>query len=104
MILMVVALFSMTMTTYADNDNANAMLNVEAYDMNVNMRKLAVALDMTVDQMEAVQDIHHTFCVEMMMAAHANKDEREKLVVIFSTRSSTTSTFCCSTPLCATVA
>jgi len=80
MILMVVALISMTMTTYADNDNANAMLNVEAYDMNVNMRKLAVALDMTVDQMEAVQDIHHTFCVEMMMAAHANKDEREKLV------------------------
>ena len=80
MILMVVALISMTMTTYADNDNANAMLNVEAYDMNVNMRKLAVALDMTVDQMEAVQDIHHTFCAEMMMAAHANKEESEKLV------------------------
>lgn len=79
MILMVVAMFSMTMT-YAENDNANALNNVEAYDMSVNIRKLAVALDMTVDQMEAVQDIHYAFCAEMMMAAQANKDEREVLV------------------------
>lgn len=81
MILMVVAMLSMTtMTSYAENENANAAQNVEAYDMTVNIRKLAVALDMTFDQMEAVQDIHYTFCAEMMMAAHANKDEREALI------------------------
>ena len=80
MILMVVAMLSMTMTSYAENENANAAENVEAYDMNVNMRKLAVALDMTFDQMEAVQDIHHTFCAEMMIAAHADNAEREELV------------------------
>lgn len=81
MILMVVAMLSMTtMTSYAENENANAAQNVEAYDMTVNMRKLAVALDMTFDQMEAVQDIHYTFCAEMMMAAHANKDERKALI------------------------
>jgi hypothetical protein len=81
MILMVVAMLSMTtMTSYAENENANAAQNVEAYDMTVNMRKLAVALGLTLDQMDAVQDIHTAFCAEMMLAAHANKDERESLV------------------------
>lgn len=76
---MVVAMLSMTMS-YAENENADNAQSVKAYDMNVNMRKLAVALDMTFDQMEAVEDIHRTFCAEMMFAAHANKDEREELV------------------------
>jgi hypothetical protein len=80
MILMVVAMLSMTMTSYAENENANAVKNVEAYDMTVNIRKLAVALDMSFDQMDAVQDVHHTFCAEMMMAAQADKDQREDLV------------------------
>ena len=81
MILMVVTMLSMTATTsFAENENANATEKVEAYDMTVNMRKLAVVLDMTFDQMEAVEDIHHTFCAEMMLAAHAGKDEREALV------------------------
>ena len=80
MILMVVAMLSMTMTSYAENENAENALGTEAYDMSVNIRKLAVALDMTFDQMETVQDIHRTFCAEMMLAAQANKDERKELV------------------------
>lgn len=80
MILMVVAMLSMTMTSYAENENAENINNVENYDMSVNMRKLAVALDMTFEQMETVGDIHRTFCTEMMIAAHASKDEREELV------------------------
>ena len=80
MILMVVAMFSMTMTSYAENENAENTLNVEAYDMSVNIRKLAVTLDMTFDQMESVEEIHRIFCAEMVLAAHANKDEREALV------------------------
>ena len=78
-VLMMVALMSMTLAN-AENENANNTLSVEAYDMNVNMRKLAVALGMTVDQMEIVEDIHRTFCAEMMFAAHASNDEREQLV------------------------
>ena len=78
-VLMVVAMLSMTMS-YAENENANNTQSVEAYDMSVNIRKLAVTLGMTVDQMEAVEEIHRTFCAEMMFAAHANKDEREELV------------------------
>ncbi len=80
MILMVVAMLSMTMTSYAENEKADNTLAVEAYDMNVNMRKLAVTLGLNYDQMDAVQDIHRTFCAEMMLAAHASKDERETMV------------------------
>ena len=78
-VLVVVAMLSMTMS-YAENENANNTLGVEAYDMSVNIRKLAVTLDMTIEQMEAVEDIHRNFCNEMMLAAHADKSEREAMV------------------------
>ena len=78
-VLMVVAIFTMT-TSFAENENNNAVNNVQAYDMTVNMRKLAVTLGLTTDQVEAVQDIHTAFCNEMMLAAHAQNDEREALV------------------------
>jgi hypothetical protein len=78
-VLMVVAMLSMTFA-FAENENATRTLQVEAYDMSVNIRKLAVTLDMSLEQMEAVEDIHRNFCNEMMLAAHANSDEREALV------------------------
>ena len=79
-VLMLVAMLTMSMA-YAENENNNATAEAaKAYDMSVNMRKLAVALGLTIDQMEAVNDIHNQFCNEMMLAAHANSDEREALV------------------------
>ncbi len=78
-VLMVVAMLSMTMS-YAENENANAAQATNAYDMHVNIRRLAVTLGLTDDQMEAVQDIHQNFCNEMMMAAQANGDERQQLL------------------------
>ncbi len=80
MILMVVAMLSMTMTSYAENENAEKINNVESYDMSVNLRKLAVALNMTFDQMETVGDIHRMFCSEMMLAAHASNESREEMM------------------------
>ena len=80
-VLMVVAMFTMT-TSFAENENNSAVKSVEAYDMTVNMRKLAVTLDLTSDQIEAVQDIHTAFCNDMMLAAHAHADEREKMVEV----------------------
>lgn len=80
MILMVVAMLSMTMTSYAENEKAANVENVEAYDMTINLRKLAVTLGLTIDQMDAVEDIHRTFCAEMMMAAQASKNERDAMV------------------------
>ena len=78
-VLTLVAMMTITMAN-AENEEKNAVKAVNAYDMTVNMRKLAVALGLTLDQMEAVQDIHHQFCNEMLLASHAESDEREKLV------------------------
>jgi len=78
-VLLVVAMFSMTMS-YAENENNNAVESVQTYDMSVNMRKLAVALGLTLDQMEVVTDIHENFCKEMMLAAYADADDRAEMV------------------------
>jgi hypothetical protein len=78
-VLMMTALLTMSMA-YADNENNNSTEAANVYDMTVNIRKLAVALGLTIDQMEAVQDIHHQFCNEMMLASQAADDDRQTLV------------------------
>ena len=79
-VLMLVAMMTLTMAN-AENENNNATAEAaKAFDMTVNMRKLAVALGLTIDQMDAVQDIHQQFCNEMMLAAQAIGDERVKLL------------------------
>ncbi len=78
-VLTLVAMLTMTMAN-AENEDNNTVEAANAYDMSVNMRKLAVALGLTLDQMEAVQDIHHQFCNEMMLAAQAEGDERTNMV------------------------
>ena len=84
---MTVVMLSMTMA-FAKNEKENAVvenaleMNSEnVYDMSVNMRKLSVALGLTVDQIEAVETVHNTFNAEMQFAAHYNtKEEREAQV------------------------
>ena len=78
-VLMLVAMFTMTMAN-AENEDNNATQVSNAYDMKVNIRKLAVTLGLNLDQMEIVKDIHHQFCNEMMMAAQATGDERAAMV------------------------
>lgn len=72
-------MLSMTMT-FAENEKAENVTNVEAYDMSVNMRKLSVALGLNTDQMEAVESIHNTFNAEMQLAAQADESDRKELV------------------------
>ena len=72
-------MLSMTMT-FAENEETKSVMNVEAYDMSVNMRKLSVALGLTTDQMEAVENIHNTFNAEMQLAAHTNENDRQERV------------------------
>ena len=51
-----------------------------AYKMTVNYSRLADALCLSIDQLEAVQDIHSEFCADMMNAGNANADERKPMV------------------------
>jgi len=79
-VLLVVAMCSMMMA-YAENENnTNMVQDAKTYDMSVNIRRLAVTLGLTLDQMEVVTDIHANFCNEMMQAAYAPADERAALV------------------------
>lgn len=77
--LTMVAVLSMTMT-FAENENAASVNTTEAYDMTVNMKKLAQALSLTKDQVESVAEIHKTFAAEMMFAAQSKGEERNKMV------------------------
>lgn len=78
-VMMLVAMMTLTVAN-AENENTASLQSTNAYDMTINLRKLAVTLGLNMDQMEAVQDIHHQFCNEMLLASQAEGDERVKLV------------------------
>ena len=81
MILMAVALLSMTTATFAADENTTSTTAAAAYNLtNVNMSSLAKALKLDWDQEEAVDDIHKNFSADMMDAAAANKADRATLV------------------------
>jgi len=78
-VLTLVALMSMTVT-FAENEGAANINNVEAYSMTVNMNKLSQALSLSQDQGESVAEIHKTFSSELAFAAQYGKEERSKMV------------------------
>ena len=75
----VVALLSMTMA-FAEDETLNSTNSLQAYKMEVNYYKLGEALDLSSDQLEAVKDIHHEFCANMMSVAAANKEARPAMM------------------------
>ena len=79
MILTLVAMLSMT-TAFAEGENTNAVANVEAYKMDININKLADALNLGDDQKEAVENIHHVFSTEMTYAAQYGNADRDAMV------------------------
>ena len=79
MIMTLVAMLSMT-TAFAEDENTNAVKNVEAYAMDVNMDKLSSALQLDWNQREAVENIHRVFNTEMIYAAQYGKNDRNSLV------------------------
>ena len=79
LLMTVVALLSMTMA-FAEDENLNSTNSLQAYKMEVNYYKLGEALDLSSDQLEAVKDIHHEFCANMMSVAAANKEARPAMM------------------------
>lgn len=77
--LTVVAVLSMTMT-FAENEELNKVDNANSYNMSVNYDKLADCLGLTLDQAELVQDIHTSFCADMLNASQAEGVERKAMV------------------------
>ena len=79
MIMTLVAMLSIT-TAFAEDENTNAVKNVEAYAMDVNMDKLSSALQLDWNQREAVENIHRVFNTEMIYAAQYGKNDRDAMV------------------------
>ena len=79
MILTMIAMLSMT-TAFAEGENAASVENMEAYNLNINMNKLSMALNLADDQKEAVAEIHHTFASELKFAAEYGKNDRKAYV------------------------
>lgn len=67
-VLTVVAMMTMTFG-FAETENQDAVRAVKNYDMSFDMRRLAVTLDLTSDQMEAIQVIQDNFNEAMLEAA-----------------------------------
>lgn|SRR5574344_373414 len=84
-VLMVIAMLSMTMA-FAGNENeveanSNAVVDVKAYDMSLNYNSLARLLNLNMDQEGIIENIHERFCYDMSRAAKAsNKSDREALI------------------------
>ncbi len=72
-------MLSMTFA-FAENENTNAVNNVQAYDMKVNMNKLGLALGLSWDQLEFVSDVQTAFRADMLNAAMADESERQNMV------------------------
>lgn len=73
------AMLSMTMT-FAEEESVNGVDNAKMYDMTVNYGKLAEVLNLTEDQLSAVESIHEQFCSNMMFAAGCSKESRKSVM------------------------
>ncbi len=78
--MVMIAMLSMTMT-FAENETASNLNTTEAYNLKaVNMKKLGEALNLSKDQVESLAEIHKTFSAELLFAAQATGEEREKMM------------------------
>lgn len=78
-ILTVVATMMMTIS-FAETTNTSAVKNVEESGLTFDLRRLAVTLDLTDNQMEAVKVISDNFNDELISATSARRFQRHALI------------------------
>jgi hypothetical protein len=66
--LMLVMMFTMSVYSFAEDNNATEIERVEKYDIKVNTKRLAQFLDLSADQYEAVDAVINEFSSDMMFA------------------------------------
>lgn len=78
-VMTLVAFMTMTMA-FAGNSDAKSFHETDAYDMQVNIRRLGTTLGLTLDQMDVVNYVHNMFCAEMLDASKASTDKKSEKV------------------------
>lgn len=77
--LTVVALLSMTMT-FAEENDKQTVENAEAYKLTINNKQLGKSLELTLDQIEAVKDVHHEFCSDMEFISMVEQGSKKMMM------------------------
>ena len=78
--LMLVMLFTMSVYSFAEDNNATEIERIERYDVKVNTKKLANYLQLSSDQMDAVESVTNEFTNDMMFAAVQDGETSRKAV------------------------
>ena len=78
--LMLVMMFTMSVYSFAEDNNATEIERVEKYDIKVNTKRLAQFLDLSADQYEAVDAIINEFSSDMMFAGVECNEASRKAV------------------------
>ena len=78
--LMMVMLFTMSVSMFAEDNNATEIERIEKYDIKVNTNKLAKYLQLSTDQMDAVETVSDEFSKDMMFAAIECSDKNRSAV------------------------
>ena len=79
--LIMVMMFTMSVYSFAEDSDTTKLANTEKYELKVNHRSLACALDMSKDQMEMSNEIISELEKDMVFASSMNTEEsRDKIV------------------------
>jgi len=78
--LMLVMMFTMSVYSFAEDNNATEIERVEKYDIKVNTKRLAQFLDLSADQYEAVDAVINEFSSDMMFAGVECNETSRKAV------------------------
>ena len=75
--LMLVMLFTMSVYSFAEDNNATEIERIERYDLKVNTRRLADYLQLSSDQFDAVESVADELSRDLKFAAvECNKQNR----------------------------
>jgi hypothetical protein len=79
--LMLVMMFTMSVYSIAEENEATKMAETERYELKINHRRLACTLDMSSDQMEMCGDIVSELENDMMFASVMETEESRNTIV-----------------------
>ena len=80
--IMLVMLFTMNAVMFAEDNNVAEVESAEKYDFNVNTRKLASFLELSEDQMDAVEQVTNELSNDMQFAFYENSNDGRKKIVV----------------------
>jgi hypothetical protein len=79
-LIMLVMLFTMSVYSFAEDNNATEIERIERYNVKVNTNKLADYLQLTSDQFDAVETVTDEFSNDLMFAAVQSSDSSRNVI------------------------